>query len=293
MNIDLVPLTMEHKKIVEEIRNRYGLNTNTGSFNACYLWKDFLDIHIFTTDNMYAIKEGTNPIDVWAFPMGKNESKKQFIKDLLSCSQPTFLKVRSNDKIFLEKEFSNVFDFKRCEDTCEYIYSGDEFVKLQGKKFRKFREAVNNIARNHTLKTEIINSSNMDDVKTVFQKWSFHRGKSGMDNTVGNETDKILLDNFDTLGLFGIITFIDAVPASVAIGYNLSADTCDISTFKHTGIVKDLCRITLREFMMTFGNRFKFFNFEEDGGIEGLRTMKHRLNPCKVNELWKATVRRE
>nr|DAY53682.1 MAG TPA: hypothetical protein [Caudoviricetes sp.] len=293
MNIDLVPLTMEHKKIVEEIRNRYDLDTNTGSFNACYLWKDFLDIHIFATDNMYVIKEGTNPIDVWAFPMGENESKKQFIKALLSYSQPTFLKVRSNDKIFLEKEFPNVFDFKLCEDTCEYIYSGDEFAKLQGKKFRKFREAVNNIARNHTLKTEIINSSNMDAVKTVFQKWSFHRGKSGMDNTVGNETDKILLDNFDTLGLFGIITFIDAVPASVAIGYNLSADTCDISTFKHTGIVKDLCRITLREFMMTFGNRLKFFNFEEDGGIEGLRIMKHRLNPCKVNKLWKATVRRE
>lgn len=293
MNIDLVPLTMEHKKIVEEIRNRYGLDTNTGSFNACYLWKDFLDIHIFATDNMYVIKEGTNPIDVWAFPMGENESKKQFIKALLSYSQPTFLKVRSNDKIFLEKEFPNVFDFKLCEDTCEYIYSGDEFAKLQGKKFRKFREAVNNIARNHTLKTEIINSSNMDAVKTVFQKWSFHRGKSGMDNTVGNETDKILLDNFDTLGLFGIITFIDAVPASVAIGYNLSTDTCDISTFKHTDAVKDLCRITLREFVLMFGNRFEFFNFEEDGGIEGLRTMKHRLNPCKINELWKATVRRE
>lgn len=138
-----------------------------------------------------------------------------------------------------------------------------------------------------------INSSNMDAVKTVFQKWSFHREKSGMDNTVGNETDKILFDNFDTLGLFGIITFIDAFPASVAIGYKLSADTCDISTFKHTDVVKDLCRITLREFVLMFGNRFEFFNFEEDGGIEGLRTMKHRLNPCKINELWKATVRRE
>lgn len=282
---------IKHKKIMKEIRNKYKISTNTGSFQACFLWKDFLKICIYCTENMYAIKEKVNPDFTWAFPVGKKEEKKQFINSLLKYPQLTFLKVRDADKAFLEKEYPGIFMFSACNDTSEYIYSAAEFEEMKGKKFRKMREAVNNIKKNHEMKVNDINQGNFDVVKSIFDKWAESRQRSGMDNTIGNETDNLLFNHFKELELFGVILIIDGIPASVAIGYEIAENICDIAIFKHTGAVKDLCKVTLREFMLRYKKIYTYFNFEEDGGIEGLRTIKQRLNPCAMNNIWKAELK--
>ncbi len=291
MDLSLEPIDVKHKDFMDNIRCINGVSTNTGSFQSGYLWRDVLGVSIHTGAGYYAIHESVNPENVWAFPIGDAFAKKQFIERILSkYSRAVLLKVKTEDKEFLEKEFPGVFSFSYCQDTCEYVYDSRDIMGLHGKKFRKFREALNKFSAHHSLEVQEITEDTLPVVRAVFQKWACARERTGMDNTIGNETDGIVLTSFSKIGLSGIILKVDGEAASVAIGYPLSEDTCDIAIFKHTGVVENLCRITVHEFINRYQESFRYFNFEEDGGIVGLRTIKKRMCPCRLNPIWKAVA---
>lgn len=284
-------LDMKHKPIMDAIRQKYGIDTNTGSFQSGYLWRNFLDIWIYLNDDMYTIKEKSEPDNTWAFPIGKDASKKRFIDKLLERTNPLFWKVRPADKDFLEANYPGMFEFEYDRDNCEYVYDADGYSELAGKWFRGYRTERNRLLREHTLRTEDIRDENMDIVKDIFRRWADKREPSGPYHTLGNETDDVVLSKFHELGMFGIILVVDEIPSAVEIGYRLSNDTCDIPMFKHVGLAKKLCRTTLREFILRYSSEYRYFNYEEDNGVEGLRESKRRMHPCRMNELWKATVR--
>lgn len=291
-DIELRPLSMDIREQMTHIKLQQGIYTNTGSFVICYLWKDALKIEVHLETDMYAIKEWCNPADVWAFPVGSYEAKKNFITQLVNTyPNLTFLKVRDTDKCFLEEHFPNMFCIYENPDDDEYIYDVAEYEALAGKKWRKFREAENRLRVQHTLAVESIDANNLHTVKFVMDEWAKGRSPGGYQNTLGNEVDDMIIQSYQSLGLMGVLLRIDGNPTAVVIGYPLSDTICDMTVMKYVGDFKDICRIALRAFMLHFKNQFRYFNFEEDGGIEGLRTIKKRLNPCRIEKMWKAELK--
>ena len=290
--IKLIPLLMEHKESIGDIKSRQGLHTNAGSFVTNYLWRKAMSTKIYIESDMYSIKEEYDPANIWVFPIGECEAKKKFITELIYTHPDLiFLKVRDTDKHFLEEHFPDVFHICECPDDDEYIYDVVEYETLKGKKWRKFREAENRLKARHTVVVEPIDADNIHEVKSIMKSWAEGRSPGGYQNTIGDEIDDEIIKSYVPLGLIGVILKVDNRPVATAIGYPLSDDICDVAVMKYVKGPKDICRITLRAFMLHFKDKFRYFNFEEDGGIEGLRTIKKRLNPCRIEKMWKAKLK--
>ncbi len=94
------------------------------------------------------------------------------------------------------------------------------------------------------------------------------------------------LQNMQKLGMTGILVFVDGIPYAVAAGYPISKDTYDLFLAKEKSHLAGVGYFVKREFFLSLPKQYQYLNIEEDLGEEGLREMKKRLVPIRMNEIW-------
>jgi hypothetical protein len=273
-------IELGHLKAIREIYNKYGSGDSAHSIESLFIWKEEMELSLVYDSDIYSIKESSRGDNCWFFPVGSEVSKENFINDLLSKGPVSFNYMTQNDIDFLDRFFPDRFSYKEDPDSSEYIIDRDVMENLPGSSFSKDRGHINRLLKSHTMETVNIKDVTKADIYNIVTDWdaSKHQYFSMPDA----HATKNIIDHMEDLGLTGIVIFMDGVPYSVCAGFELNEDTVDCVIQKNRGSQQGLTYYLRQEYARSQPPKIRFFNWEEDLGIEGLRRAKQLMRPCSM-----------
>lgn len=291
--ISLIELDIGIKSRMERIRTIAKDDTNAKTFLSAYIWAKSMDIKVHLEDDMYSIKNNSHGETAWNFPVGSEKAKINFLNELVRIKGLKLMKLTAHDVDFIERHYPNIFEIKENEGDSEYIYDATEHAAMTGKKFSSLRRTMNQFYRRHNVRTVMLNSDNTYIAEEIIRAWGeTHNGKDKAE-TSGLEVDRFIINHFDELGAIGIIVYVDGTPSAVSVGYRISENVCNIAGTKYLPSISNMGYVAIEEFMKAFSNEYRYFNDEEDMGIQGLREYKRCLKPCRMNILYDAYLKGE
>lgn len=277
-------LSIQDKKIFDEFLAQYPPYSDS-NFVSLWSYNTEEDCAISTSNNNLVIRMrdyitnepiysfiGTSQVDETIkniFSQLHNEQRPPVIKLVPEIS---ILQIKNHDEFIIEED----------RDSFDYIFSVQAHAELRGEVMHKQKNFVNRFKSLYPhIEVKKINLSDLTvqaEVLYVFDEW----GKNKLDT----EHEKIalqrllkdanIIDNLFTIGLYDNVQLVGFVISELgkndyAIGHFEKA----LAT-KYHGIYPYLNQnlaIALME------KAYKYLNFEQDLGIEGLRRSKEQMNP--------------
>ena len=296
-------VSLNLKSIVDKYYNLYGEGSCQHSFAGSFCLQSKYKDSFCEKDNvLYICREGIsdNNYKAFLFPMCDRDDKqliKMAIDNVLEDAHRSGKKVIFNTitktcKEILVSLYDEKFSISDCRDYYEYIFDISKIANLSGSLFQSKRNKINKLEKEHEGKINVTSITGTDNelLEKFYSEWLNEHGK-GNDSIYENEMKefRLAIDNFDSLKLVGIKIVIDGELAGFNFGSQINADTYDgmvqKGNLKYDGIYEMLNRESAKLWI----DKFKYLNFEEDLGIDGLRKAKLLYQPDILLEKYIAT----
>lgn len=278
------------KNTYENIRLKYNNVTSAYAYNSVVLWTKEWDLTPVILDDLITVEIGTNHSEYF-FPCGNKEHIHKYISNLIETKDTLVFKYLSErDAAFLKFYFPGTFSISKDVDSDEYIYSIQEHLTLEGKKYSYCRGHLNHITKNHSMSIKALDYSNDDDIKNanmILTGWRNNR--TNEDNVIFNIDDNVL-NNGAELGIEAYLIYLDNRPFSIQAGYNIGNGIFDLCLTKEISIISGGSYAAKHLLFKHLFDRYEYINIEEDLGIDGLREAKEIMRPVYKNEMYKAEL---
>lgn len=271
---------------VEALRRTFGHELSSHAFLSMYLWRRQLGLFLVVEENLFTARIAREK-NCWFFPCGSEPAIRDFLKRHEEADFGMRY-LRQQDVELVRKLAGDSFVFTRDADASEYIYERRGHEALAGKAYANVRTQLHKIEREHEMRAERITRENLPLCMQVLEEWEQEHETGAGWARESCRVDAEGLENSEIFGIDGIVVFADGRPAGVAAGYPLTEDTYDLFLAKAAYSYPGLSYYIQRSFFLSRPDGVDYINMEEDLGMEGLRSMKQRLSPVRMNELWRA-----
>jgi hypothetical protein len=289
-NLDFQPLTLSHQAEINKYMYRFGENSCQHSFVSMYCWGAKYDYTVCEEDNwLYICREklSSKQYRTYLMPMGGGD-KAEAIRRLQDDARSHGAKVRletvtENIKNTLEKDCPGVFQASENRDYAEYIYTAEKLAYLPGKEMASKRKDTNSFWRDYDGRVNIkkMTGAAIDETIAYQEKWLKTRlcEEDRIQLELENEAIIRGLENFDKLGLSGIMLYVDNELRGYAYGSKLSDDCYDVIIEKGDREIDNIYRVLNMEIVRRCCTGITYINREEDLGVPGLRKAKLSYKP--------------
>jgi hypothetical protein len=234
----------------------------------------------------------------YPFPFGDGD-KRAVIDALMLDSKErgidfVLTSLSESDKQTLESLYPERFEFTTDIGSYDYVYDIEDLATLAGKKYHKKRNHLNNfIKANPDYRVEPISKKNINDATTMVIGWYNQKGE---DHSLSYEKAVFgrAMDNFDGLGLEGLVLYSGEQVIAVTFASLYEEDTFDVHFEKAVPTIDGAYTAINYEFARYIKAKYpqvKFLNREEDMGIEGLRRAKESYYPHHQIVKYKAKLK--
>ena len=287
--IETTDIELWQSAAVEEIYDKYSAHDAAHSFKSLFIWKKDMELSIYIDAKIYSVRS-TQEDRFWFFPVGSDDAKKDFIEKLISSGERiVFEYVTESDVSFLQKYFPGRFDIVPAPDNSEYIMDREIMENLPGKHFAKDRGHVNKLIKEHKLETVDIHSVSKDKLLDITETWD--KNKRDYEEVIDKTATTTILNHIEELELQGIAIIMDDEPYAVIAGFALDDELVDCCLQKCRENVQGLSYYLRQEYARSHGSNVKYFNWEEDLGVEGLRRAKELMKPVRMLDMYTGYLR--
>lgn len=279
----LETITLEHRSSIERIRGRCGHEASSHAFLSLFLWQKELGLQLYLKEDMFAVRCGKRGENCWFFPCGEQDAIVDFLKEQLAAARgPLRLcYMRNEDVQLLSRAFPCRFSVCAAPEDDEYLYDRAEQIRLQGKPFRHHRNSLNRLAQKYAVETRQITSDDLDAAACVLLNAPENGGESA-GTLCARSAEQMLLQNWDTLGVSGVIAYADGHPAAIAAGGMISDRVYDICLCRQAISDPDIAVYVRHQLFSQLPETVWRINAEEDLGIDGLRKLKQGMRPVEL-----------
>ena len=248
------------------------------SFSNTYLWRKDYDIRVaFDGDSFYKAYFRNGLPMAYTLPATKGELRKAVdtvIKDAGERGvEPRMGFLSSANAELISCIYGDKVGIKEVRDSFDYIYIRENLANLSGKKYHAKRNHISKFIRNHTdYSVQELCADNFADAFSVAERW-----QENNEDTGELEIIKEAFDNFDAIGLFGLVLYVDSKPVTMCIASEINDCVCDVNIEKAVDIDEAFAVIN-NEFAKHF-DKYTLINREDDMGLEGLRKSKLSYHP--------------
>lgn len=283
----LESIALHHRDPIERIRRQQGHESSSHAFLSLFLWQEEMGLKLFLTQDMFAVKCNRRGENCWFFPCGTQEAVVDFLRRQMAAStEPLRLcYMRQEDKGILNRAFPDHFRITPIFEDDEYLYDREEQILLQGKNFRHHRNSLNRLKQKYALEIREISADNLDDAAFILTHARENRAKSTSTFSMLS-TERTILENWDKLGMNGVIVYADGIPAAIAAGYLISDQVYDISICRQLLGDPDIAVFVRQQLFMGIPDTVRHINAEEDLGLESLRNLKQSMRPIGLLEMF-------
>lgn len=283
---ELKEIELADRGHISGIYNRYGKGDSAHSFESLYIWKEEMNLKVLKGTDFYAIREKSRKGSSWFFPVGETAAKEQFIRSLLDKGDVRFFYMTGEDVDFLEKSFPGCFAVTETPDSSEYIIDRETMSELPGSSFSKDRGHINKLVREHEIETVSVRDVEKKDLYDIILGWDVN--KHIYEEIPDRMATKNIISHMEELNIEGIVLVMDGTPVSVCAGFNLNESTVDCVIQKNRISQQGLTYYLRQQYARTRPDAVRFFNWEEDLGIEGLRRAKILMRPSTMITMYSA-----
>ncbi len=283
--IDIKSIDMGMADTISQTYQKYGWCDSAHAFESLYIWAKDMNISAFVTDDLFAARLNESGADTWFFPVGSQQQKKDFISERLKGGKLEFRYMTRGDVSFVEENFPGVFEIEPAPNDSEYVYDRDTIENLPGNGLSRKRRYIKQLQKEHTFRVKELCEETLPDIRYILDIWRKNSDGSQECNDLG--ALDVMLTLFKELKIQGIVVYMDDAPCSVAAGYYLSDDTVDACLQKSAINEHGLQYYVRQLFSSTMPPEVKIYNYEEDLGIEGLKTAKEFMHPCAMVDMFK------
>ncbi len=253
-----------------------------GCFEAFYLWMDVLDIEWAEYQGFAIFKVHYEPgVPSFLFPFGAGDPAAAFAALRTYCIEQgigfQLVKVRKEQLHGLLGEFTATAD----RDRAEYLYDTDIFRSYPGKSLQPKRNFVNYARAHYDWRYEAVAAENLADCQ------SFASTFDG-DESFADDSAALLnaLADWEHLSLEGGLIRIDGAIAALFVCTLLADGETAAGLFLRGDHAKKGVIPLLYQIYFLHHTEYRFFNFGEDLGVEGLRRNKLSFHPTEILELY-------
>ena len=296
--LNFQPVTLGMKELVESYTFKYGEGSCQHSFVSSYTLKHkYGDMFCEHEGFLYTLRSKlcTENERAYFFPFGPRDDESALRRSLQNIlddahshnCRAKFQTATESAKDIITGLFPGKFTVYFNRDYSEYVYNIEHLFSLAGGKQEVKRRSLHKFLRRYEGRWEarMIAPEHIDMIRDFQDRWLADR-ISGIDDIAhiqqlksDNECIHYALDDFFTLGMFGIMILIDGQIAGYAYGFPLSDDVVEGDAEKADRNMLDVYTAVKHEFLRICQPKYTYFNFEEDLGDEGLRTVKTRDQP--------------
>lgn len=199
----------------------------------------------------------------------------------------TLVCVTEEQRAALEAACPGRFAFEEDRDGFDYLYDIDRLADLPGKKLHAKRNHIRRFDDQFPdWLLEDITPANVPECVELERQWcAIRQEAAGEDaNTVSEETVAVIeaLYHMDKLGLEGALIRADGSPIAFSLGGFITPEVFDVNFEKSFGDIQGAYPAINRELARLIRSRHpqvKWFNREDDMGLEGLRRAKLSYYP--------------
>lgn len=231
---------------------------------------------------------------VYPYPIGSGD-RRAVVEEILADSQQRGIPCRITnisdaDQAELEDWFPGKFFFRTDRDGYDYVYATDDLADLRGRKFQKKRNHFNRFQAEHPdYEIQPLTSCNAAMAQNMVNDWYHHRIQEDPHGDYLLESIAMAraFQNFQNLGMEGILLLDGGEVLAVTMGSRLSRDTFDIHFEKAREDVDGAYTAINCEFARYLRLKYPevtFLDREDDLGLEGLRKAKLSYNPHHMIE---------
>lgn len=286
---DFHPITLEDKKIFDEIYSKYPIEHSENTFGTLYCWRHYGNYEIAVLDGNLIIKGSTDSYTSVRAPIGpkKKEVLDGVIEYALSYgTEAPFIVLEPWQHTWISQVRPDL-KFKPDRDFFDYVYETDSLARLEGKNYLMIRKQLNKYRKNCLSSVELVSKENFPEVEEFLQRWCQWR-ECDKYTILRHEKESITeaMSSFDELGFRGLAVrstdgisalaiFEELNPQTAVVHYEKGLPDCE-------GIYKEINYQTAALLKDTYA----YINRESDMGMPGLKEAKERYHPHHYAELY-------
>ncbi len=282
------PLTFEDKKLIQEHTDKFDPYSD---FNFFSLWswdtegKRMISEH---NGNLVVLITEYNTEEPLLSFLGTNKTEETVI-DLIKYATENDISttLRYVPEISVEKiKESKMLLVREDRDDYDYLFSVPELNALKGRKYKNKRQLYKWFESDNPdvefIQKNLINTSNSDEIEAIIKIWENNKQNQEKDSDLEHETtaiykllsaqkaDSITISSLRVNGVVSAFSIDETLPEGYVISHFCKADSSyrGIYDYLNTKITERLLQ-----------KEAKFWNWEQDLGIEGLRSAKMNYRP--------------
>lgn len=273
MDVKEQSLELSHKLLLQPFLDKVTLPISEYSFANLYL---FRSIHHYTliTGDTTAMKGIT--YDGMRYIMPVLPLDEDYAEKLVQLLQPGMcLFPIHHDWLyyFTQKGFTYYYN----DGDSDYVYTKEKLATYPGKKLHSKRNLLYQFTAKYSAEAVPLTSQRINDALYVLDVW---KKESGNDVDVAACTEACML--LDKLNLCGSIYYVDGKPAAFIIGEAITPDMFAIHFAKAITDYKGIYQYLYNHCAKALPANYKYFNFEQDLGLQPLRFAKQSYQPDMI-----------
>lgn len=287
--LEFKEIELEDVEAFTKIFESSGHMGSDASFATMYLWGKRYGIKAAVKDGFVIKIFGEENDKKYSYPCGKGDIKS-VIEAIKQDSIERYGKfiglamLTDEHREELEQLYPGEFTYEEMDGSADYIYLRTNLADLPGKKYHAKRNHISKFKRLYPeYRFEKLGKETFDDALTVAAKWCAVNGCTGSGGeSLGAEYCAInrAFYNFDTLGMFGGVLYVNDEPVAMTAASRINDKVCDVNFEKALNFDGAYAMIN-NCFAQTYTD-YELLNREEDMGIEGLRKAKLSYYPERV-----------
>ena len=281
-HIDFHPVTVADKPLFEYYMLSSEEQNCDLNFANIFCWSDTYHSEVAEVEDFLVIRFDNGEAKSYMQPVGTGDKRSIFERlreDAIALRAPLRLYGLSAEwREFLEQNYPQEFAFDAPRALCDYIYRSEDLASLQGRRYQPKRNHLNHFVARHDWHAEPISKANIKDCIALNNKWLNGREMGELEQAEQQALQRAF-DNFDPLGLRGLVLYADDRAVAFSYGTPITQKTFCTHIEKHDGEVQGAATMINRLMAQSLEEEFEFINREDDLGLEGLRRAKLSYYP--------------
>ncbi len=268
-----------------------GAMGSESNFNNMYLWSRMYGQEIARLGDRLLVRVRGESGHRYLFPYGSGDlvpAVEALAEDAVSRGEKlNFICLSKEQKAQLQALWPDRFEYD-CEwdrNSWDYIYDVNKLADLTGKKLHSKRNHIHRFdERFPDWLAEPITAANVEECVEMERVWAAAKSESGTDETLTEETISILEALYlrDELELHGVLIRAEGKVVAFSMGSFTTPECFDVHYEKAFGEIQGAYPVVNREMARMIRAQYpnvKWFNREDDLGLEGLRKAKMSYYP--------------
>jgi len=292
---DSVPLTLEHRELVEKALEKRQPVVSEHNFTEIFMWKDSRDLSLSMLDNCLILTGRAAGTYFMHVPMG-DENVSSAIKKALGYFKDKGIQCGLYALVPEEFEKFGVdspeFIREPLRDQFDYVYLREDLARLEGRKYDGKRNLIKKFKEANNYTFEKIGEDNIKACIVFQEHWCKVRNCPD-DLSLNEESTGVLevLKNYNNLSCIGGALRIGGEIQGITVASRLNENTALVHIEKANANYKGIYQVINNIFVSEMLNEFQFVNREQDVGVEGLRKAKLSYYPHHMVEKHMITLR--